>query len=309
MKKALVITIANNYSGDYKAFIKGLELANFEVKICFIDELSECIDNMNIKEFDLILFQPLSNSLWNSGKKRGKTFEILAKEAKPGALSAMLVDITFPVDPYIWDKGETSKEKRNVLNIVPMKILASFSEEILQDEKALERINKIWLQHFHKDSQFIPIEWLTFYYSLNTQNKKKKKNLLFDLKEKKNRYRNFYYGIEKKKLKDSLIKMGMESKEDLAYGLCGNMLQHCTTTPNKKDWQDWIPFVDNIIVPYEPIKGDYQVNFRHLEALRLYPDKIKADPRLSKDIQDCLKSENVWKKKQEETIKKLKELY
>lgn len=306
IKKAL--TLYNTEKGvaniDYKAIIKGYELAGFTIESYHIDEVYNKLSEIDLSSYDVILFAPMSNALWNSGKHRAYTFEKIAKEAKPGALSMYVSDITFPVNPFMWDKNEEpSVSKRNVLNLVPIKVIASFDDNILSDSSAIERIKKIWMSKLHPESTIHFIEWLSF---LFFNYKKPIKNIL----PPQGHFVNMYYGLEKRKLKSSLLELGMTNKDSLAYGNCSKMLPDCTPQKAKDfDWVNYLDISDNILVPYEPIKCDYQITLRHLEALKLYKDKVKIDPRVSEHIQKCIMTEEEWISTSQKAKNKIIELY
>lgn len=303
-----ILLIYNTMSGvpamDTDAVRAGLEKLGGEIDRYQIDDLSVVVDDIAVESYNLILFTPLSNALWNSGKKRAYLFEQLSKRSKPGALAMFICDISFGIDPYMWDEGETREDKRNVLGLVPIKVFVCLDKSIESNKEYMDRLYKIWLSKLHPESKLLFIEWTSFHI-YNYQAPKKKPNLFGAFK----RYKNMYYGIEKRKLKDSLISLGMDNKDSIVIGAASNMLPNCSVieSNNKMVWVDYIDRVDNVVVPYEPIKGDYQITLRYIEALKLYKDKVKLDDRIPANMQQYIYSEQAWYDKASETIEKIRE--
>lgn len=74
----------------------------------------------------------------------------------------------------------------------------------------------------------------------------------------------------------------------------------------------WVPYArvaDRVAIPYEPIKSDYQITIRLLEALLFYKDKVVFDDRVNNELIKYTESIEHWKKKSQEAINDIRKLY
>lgn len=313
-KEALLIRHRKNYLDIEleQSFSYGLNTAGFNTKVMDIDELAEVVDDFDIEKYDMIAFDVQYNSMFSAGRRRGYLFEEVFKRAKDGALTMYACDIKLGLQPWLWDKGESHKtHKRNVFNSRPVRVLASLSPEIKNDPKALERVNTVWLKNkLHPDSTIHFIEWISF--AVHTYGK----NIEKDEEEFTGEpIRNFYYGMNRGHIGRSLTRCGMEGEEDLVYGSIARVLKddkiRVIDERVKKPflWIKYLEHSDNVIFPYEPIKSDYQITVRLLEALLFYKDKVVFDDRVNPELIKYARDINVWKDKAEETAKQIKNLY
>ena len=313
-KEALLIRHRKNYLDIEleQSFSYGLNTSGFNTKVVDIDELAKIIDDFNIEKYDMIAFDVQYNSMFSSKRKRAYLFEEIFRRAKEGALTMYDCDIQLGLQPWLWDEGEPHEtRKRNVFNSRPVKVLASFSPEIINDTKALERVNTVWMNNkLHPDSKIHFIEWISF--AVYTYGK----NIPNDEKEFTGEpIRNFYYGMDRGHIGRSLIRCGMEGEEDLVYGSIARTLKDDkirTIDESVKKPFSWIKYLEhseNVIFPYEPIKSDYQITVRLLEALLFYKDKVVFDDRVNPELIKYTKDIDAWETKAKETADKIKKLY
>lgn len=293
-----------------KAFAHGLKMAGFEVDIINIDELADMIDDFDVEKYDMIAFDVQYNSLFSAGKRRAYMFEKLFERAKEGALTMYACDIKLPLQPGLWDKGETSRQhKRNVFNSRPVKVLASLDPSIANNKEDYERLNTLWMNKLHKDSTIHFIEWISF--AIHTYGKDIGEHEEYEGEK----IRNFYYGMRRSHVGASLIKNGIEDERDLLYGSIGKSVNIDSVRKidvRVKEPFSWIKFIkhsDNVIFPYEPLKSDYQITLRLLEALMFYGDKVVFDDRVNKDIVKFAKDKQLWIDKAKESVEKIIRLY
>lgn len=315
-RKALLIRHKKNYLDVEleKSFEYGLNKIGMESEKVDIDDLANIIDEFPIEEYDVIAMDVLINSLWASGKRRAHLFESIFKRAKDGAITMYVCDLIFPMQPFLWDKGQHHSEKRNVFNSRPIKVIASYDKSILKDKEAMDKINSRWMSHFHEDSTIHFIEWVIFnYYTYNTDYNPKPVNNLFAIPAESSR--NFYYGIKRSYIAKSLEEMGLNSEVDLVYGSIAKSIKNEKVKkidiPIKEPFT-WVKYVENaqnVFFPYEPIKSDYQITSRLLEALRFYKDKIVFDDRVNPRLHKYAQSESAWVNKLGKVTDELRGLY
>lgn len=307
MEKALILYNKHtefNFS-DNVSIREGLTRAGYELTLKHIDSYYLEMETDNVNSYDLIIFSPLSSAIWNSSKNRAKTYEYIFENSQDNSIVMFACDITYGIDGRMWDKGETSNEhKRNVINSKPILIIGSFVEEIKDNPEAMKLLKTKWMKYLHPDSKLEFAEWITF--NIYNWTPSQASENLMDLFNDKI-YTNMYYGQKKSKLKKSLIRMGL-SDEDLVLGPISEMFpnsQHDNTLKSG-EWIKYISKSKNILFPYEPIKCDYQVTLRCLEANYFYKDKVKIDNQVSEHIKKHILDKNEWYITADKNVEKLR---
>lgn len=104
----------------------------------------------------------------------------------------------------------------------------------------------------------------------------------------------FYWGIKRPGVVESLRALGYgDDPRDAAFGTIAQLFPGIRnlTTRAKYDIDSWAPMAvhaDRVLLPYEPIKSEYQVTRRLLECAHLAPDRTVVDPRISDHVQRFL---------------------
>lgn len=299
------------------AFKWGLENSGFSVEVVDVDYLSENLDKYTIEDYDIIAFDVQQNSLFCSNKRRLYLYTELFNRAKDGALTMYACDVMIKLQPHLWDKpvpGYSVYEKRtNIFNTRPIRVIISLDPSIEKNKEHMDKAKKVWFSNsnLHKDSTLHFIEWVSF--AINTYNPEG--NVEYEASLFTPKIRNFYYGMKRDKLVDSLINNGIKTKEDLVFGSIGNHPKlsevQKVIIPSKKPLQ-WLPYAniaERVVFPYEPIKSEYQITLRLLEVLKFYKDKVVFDDRVNKRLVEFAKSDKIWHETAAESIEKIKTLY
>lgn len=317
MKKAMILRFRKHFLDleFSKAIAYGLKQAGYEAEDYFAEDFKrEDVDNLNVESYDLILFFPIYNSLWASGRHNAYLVEELMRRSKPYTLAMLACDLQLTNQVNLWDKGENHIDhKRNVLNSKPIFVLASIEEAVLNDEKGEKLVNRLWMKGLHPDSKLIFMEWLSLLF--HTYPKSIDENILMPDLEEGETIRNFYYGVKRPHIARSLEDMGLNTEADLIYGasqIANDKVRIIDFNRRKyKDALSWIKLAnkaERVLIPYEPIKSDYQLSLRFLEAMRFYKDKAVVDKRINKEYVKFIYDEQLWIDKANVVIKQLKEL-
>lgn len=317
MKKAMILRFRKHFL-DFefsKALIYGLEQAGYEVKDYLVNDIGKDIDNFDVESYDLILFSPIYNSLWSSGTHHNAyLMEEIMRRSKPYTLAMFACDLQLSSQVKLWDKGEDhTTHKRNVLDSKPIYVLGSIDEAVLDDEKGEKLVNRLWMRGLHPDSKLIFIEWLALLY--HTYPKTVEDDVLMPDLEEGETIRNFYYGVKRPHIASSLDDLGLNTEDDLIYGASqvGNDKVRIIDFNRRKykgalTWIKLAKRSNNVLIPYEPIKSDYQLSLRFLEAMRWYKDKAVVDSRVNSDYPKYIHDEQMWIDKSNEVIKQFKKL-
>lgn len=329
--KALVFTTKKNLdalaSMDTRVVAYGLERAGYQVDLKELGELRENVDAVPFEDYDVISYAIPDNALYASTAKNYHFYKEMVKRAKPYAICLFQCDITFALDPFIWDPTQGRAETRfNYLKEKPVRVIASFSDSILEDPIAMELMNKKYMSKLHPDSKLVPVEWLSFNYDMmvksrggepgsNIADLPARYTELPDVSAEVLPIGKFYYGIKKPKIARRLKELGLgENPNDAVFGKVGENLPNVRNfLTNKKDVgrEFWLPYVraaQEVILPYEPIKGDHQITLRYLEALEFYPNTVFDDPKTASWIADAARDYKVWIEAQNRAIKRYKGL-
>lgn len=330
-KRALIINFQTNQVevSDCEAFSSGLREAGFSVERYSVTQLAgrtQKIKTLPIEEYSFIGFTPSFNGMFHTkGGRKDAVLEII-KRAKPGALSLIVCDTTLAIDPHMWNDSEGSSTKVNILKEAPFKIIGSFSDSILSDKEAMEKVQKMWLNKSHDDSEFLPLEWLAFHIdSLECSLKgylSEGLNLLDSglqsyTTEDAERLEGFYYGVSKPKVAASLKDMGLGINQmDSVFGTISKNFPELKNYDNAKDnrgrtptaWAPLVHYAKEVYLPNDPVKGNHQFTKRFLEYAILCPDRVKIDKNINPKLLMYLDKEN-WTAKSKEVSSKLGEIY
>lgn len=329
ISKAAIVHLQGNELERKDALIwkKTLEEAGKEVDVTRLLDLGkeDSYLSVNWSSYDLIGIFPNFNALFQSAKNHRKVMKHIAQNSKPGALALILCDIALNIDPFMWDKEETSKEKENAYAYQPMKVLASFSEKFLEDSKAMDIANKRWMKKLHPGSSFHSLEWLSFYSSSIEDEMESKIISAIDSQE--SIYPNgipdvngFYYGLDKSQIAKNLKEEGFGTSEgDTVLGKIGKrfkkedypLLSYYGADAKTSTPDHWIPLAQNakkLYVPYEPFKGDYQFTKRFLEAELTNPEASYYSSKISPDLLKYRKISE-WKKTSDLMVERLDTIF
>lgn len=315
--KALVISPSADEAhvgfGDAKSVAIGFKRAGYAVDFVSQKELTSGETEIAIGSYSLICYEPPRNALHFSTPSNFEFFTKLHREARDGALTLHYCDLSFPLDPNIWNpKMGRDKSKINLMAGRPVRIMGSFSSDILRDAQAMDLIRKRVLTKMHPDSSFVPLEWNTLNYARvaedgGFQDTPRVQHLQYD---------NFYYGLDKRKLVPSLKRLGLGgSVNDAVLGSISkafpgvkNVQQH-GGSGGREPWLPHALLARRILIPYERIKGDYQATLRFLEALMFYPDRAVLDPQIADWMQPMASEHGPWKQRVAETVDRMVDLH
>lgn len=304
-------------------YIDALTISAMFKSIGFIAEIKSYaeifseLDDYNFGDYETVAFSAPYNAMFLSSKRNFAIYKKVYAEAKD--IVIYFCDFTFTIDPNLWG-ADRKTEKYNLFASRPVKLLMSFSDDIKDDEAAMLIIKNRAISKLHPDSKAYFVEWLTFNYAAfearrfieNSEDLiKKAVSVLPQVDE----IDKFYYGIDKKKLMPSLNKLGLTSGENNA--VLGKIVKLCEGQKEvagfkNEDFPEWLPHAaisKNVLFPYEPIKGEYQVTLRCLESLMYYKDKVAIDSDVSDYVSSFCLAREPWIKAMSRNTEKLKGIF
>lgn len=270
---------------------------------------------MAVEEYTAIISSIPYAALHNSGKDRLDAMKELMQRIEPGRFYLQTADVQLRMNPSLWNgPNSNSINKENPYLLTPIKVLCSFHENLLSDPLAQRRINGKWLSFLHPQSEVIPLEFTAglVHFLPDRLNSLGANGGLVDP------YFNiesFYYGIDKKFLKSSLSSLGLgASDKDAVWGTIANSFpevrDYSRELREKRIMEHWAPLVKaarSNLLPYEPLKGEYQFTRRMLELAILNPESIVIDPKINDYVSEFL-SVKRWEEKAAEVSVILKEM-
>lgn len=285
--------------GDLESVYLGFINAGFNAAIKSVAELYITANSDDYSVYDLIVFIAPGSSLYISNEKSYFVFNKIYREAKHIAM--IYSDITFPVDVKIWNPKVGRKETVcDLFASRPVTVLASFSQDIVNSETALSLLKSKVTSRLHQESRVVFLEWLLFSELLfNFKGAASVTDLTSPLDCELNL---FYYGIAKNKLKNSLLKLGLgNTPSDAVFGKVSKMFPDVRKLDNGKNVERefWVPYTKvakHTLFPYEPVKGDFQVTPRALEANAYYKHNVLVDDSVSEYIKKFIYDRNEWHK-------------
>lgn len=319
-KKVLLVTFKGNENDaalrDLRVVGEGFQRAGADVRVATSKELYGELETLDIEGFDLIVFVHYAVSLHISTTVNYAVAKAIYERAQDGALAMLYCDVTFKLDTKIWDpaaEGGWRASKLDYLSGRPIKIIASFSDGLIEDPKAMEYVNRKIISRAHPDTSFHTIQWLTLHYgakrlddAANVEN--------YSSPTKLAPINKFYYGHKKPLVAKSLKAMGIGNHpDDAIFGGIGKFLPNVKNMWEKgaRDEVHWGPYAktaESVMLPYEPIKGDYQVTLRFMEALEVYPDTVEFDDRVAEWMRPFASSATPWLEAQEKVVEDFRAL-
>lgn len=173
----------------------------------------------------------------------------------------------------------------------PLTLIASLHPSIA-DTLEGRTLGKKWLAPLHPESRIVFAEYLaglvhTIGPDIEAAAERAKTVDAPDV-------RAFYWGIKRPGVKESLTALGFGTdRRDGVFGAARSMfpkVRNLTREP-KYDIDTWAPLAmhaEQVLLPYEHIKSEYQITRRLLECAYLAPDTTVVDPRLSEHVQRFL---------------------
>lgn len=314
-RKSLIITFASQKKKhmDEDAFAAVMTLAGFDVEIYRNNFFNIPVCPLNIESYDNITIFPWGNALWNSKANRASCLENIINRAKPEALTVIMNDTSIQIDPKLWDEtpNKESINKKDILKLKPLKIIGTMEKECLKDEAAMKIITKKWISVCHPDSTFHCIQWnaghiLVDKPHINPKNIKTEINL-FNASDEINM---FYYGINKTTIVESLKRVGIGNNEnDALFGPIAKNFPNIRNLTNKENnWQQYVMKAKINIFPYDFPKTNYQITPRMIELIKLNPNSILIDPKITGITKEITTLKQI-EEKAYEAANDLKELF
>lgn len=223
-------------------------------------------------DYDAVL---LSHAVTLSGSQ----MSTLVDATKPGRLFMHACDIQFT------DRAPAGANRK------PLTLIASLAPAITDTPEG-DRLAKAWLKPLHPDSRVVFSEFLvglvhTIAPEIEAAAKKARDAAAPEI-------HSFYWGIKRPGVVQSLKALGLgKHPDDAVFGAIRSSfsrVRNLTREP-KYDIDTWAPLAvhaDKVLLPYEPVKSEYQITRRLLECAILAPDTTVADERLSEHVQQFL---------------------
>lgn len=242
----------------------------------------------------------------------------LHKRARPYAIHLLHCDIYLSISTHVWNGSNPLKAQSKVpiYGDNPVTLMGAFDRSIEQDPEALAYVSRKTMTKLPEESEMWTGQWLV--HLVNTPAMQGFKDYAKTVESSGEDIRKFYYGFPKKKLVQSLLDMGLgEDPRDAIFGGVGKDMTDVEIRnligPKKKAYSTfdkWAPHVkacEELLFPYDPVKGDYQITRRVLEHIYLEPKETIIDPRVSDKITCMFESEDIWFEESDNEAKLLKE--
>ena len=205
----------------------------------------------------------------------------LLDAAKPGRIFMHACDIQFT------DRAPAGAERK------PLTLIASLTPAITGTPEG-NKLAKAWLKPLHPDSRIVYSEFLAGLVHTIAPEIEAAAERSQHKDERPVDIHSFYWGIKRPGVVQSLKALGLGSdKNDAVFGAIRSAfprVRNLTREP-KYDIDTWAPMVtaaEQVLLPYEPVKSEYQITRRLLECAILAPDTTVVDPRLSEHVQRFL---------------------
>lgn len=294
---------------DVTSLAKSLENAGNTVTLIRRSHMFKKYDELNIDSYDLILMKPWFNAMFGSGgnmiglKERLKNFK--------GKIGIIYCDIKMKFSPFILDRHEDGTyDKINFFDGLDAFLAYSLHESILDDPESLAKI-KERTSDFNLPIKFIEWNFCTvslfddLYNSVDHD-----QDIVYD---------KIYFGQFKKGVYDSLRIMDFGAHNDVVIGGIAHKFPgaHQIYEKDKKGnqsgkaipFEEYVPMSKYVLIPYEPIKSEYQVTLRFVESIALMNSNAELvfDPRVSEYLKSFTTRESL-EIKSKEVVKQLEEL-
>lgn len=289
----------------------GLSQAGYSLTFAMESDLRAAPKSLAYGDFDLICYQAPDNGLHRSSAAHLRLYTHLHREAKDNAVAIFYCDVALQFQPTMWDNKIGKEEtKRNFMAERPVRILGSFSHDILDDQKAMGLIHRKVMSKVHPDSTFLPVEWLAFNHAL-AEGWGEFANAAQSMPKTIDR---FYYGLDKRKLVPSLERMGLgQSERDAVVGSIARAFPKVRNLGDsdkggRHPWLEHAQAAKSVLIPYEPLKGDYQLTLRLLEALQCYPETAVLDPQIADWMQPLAREHAPWKQRMAQAVERMAQI-
>lgn len=294
---------------DVTSLAKSLENAGNTVTLIRRSHMFKKYDELDIDSYDLILMKPWFNAMFGSGgnmlglKERLKSFK--------GKIGIIYCDIKMKFSPFILDRHEDGTyDKINFFDGLDAFLVYSLHESILNDPESLARI-KERTSDFNLPIKFIEWNFCTvslfddLYNSVDHD-----QEIVYD---------KIYFGQFKRGVYDSLRTMDFGARNDVVIGGIAHKFPeaHQIYEKDKKDkqsgkaipFEEYVPMSKYVLIPYDPIKSEYQVTLRFVESIALMNNNAELvfDPRVSEYLKSFTTRESL-EIKSKEVVKQLEEL-
>ena len=174
----------------------------------------------------------------------------------------------------------------------PLTLIASLHPSIDGTAEG-DRLGKAWLKPLHPDSRIVWSEYLAGLVHTIGPDIEKAAERAKDAAEHLDIHA-FYWGIKRPGVRESLVRLGFGTdKRDACFGAIRSLfprVRNLTREP-KYDIDTWAPMVtaaEKVLLPYEPVKSEYQITRRLLECAYLASDTTVADDRISDHVRRFL---------------------
>ena len=317
MSSALIFTFLSNNTeyADSRAIGFALEKAGVQVSYANLRDVE--VDHpliQRVASFTAVLVPVQVVALHNSRPKHYAVLKKVFTEAK--RLVCFSCDTTMRLDPHSWIPGESETTRVNLYALQPIHYAACFTDDIKEDEKAVGRLKGLWLAKSHPESTLSYIEWTAFHvdrfpaFAKEVESKLPTDKALHHGEP----IRHFYYGAWKPKVANSLKECGFGEEGDAVFGSIAKGFPGLPNLrPNRVKNADylWLTILkdaEKVMVPYEPVKGDYQITLRMMESLLLYGEKAEIDPRFNPALLPFFTSLDAWRRSAEVATERLVKL-
>lgn len=317
MTSVLIFTFLSNNTeyADSRAIGFALEKAGVRVSYAALKTVEESHPLIQgVASYTAVLIPVQVAALHNSTPRKYAVLKKVFTEAK--RLVCFSCDTTMRLDPHSWIPGESRETRLNLYNLQPIHYAACFRDEIQDDEEAVGKLENLWLRKSHPESSLNYVEWTAFHvdrFPLFLREIKGKLPVDKSLHhgEPINR---FYYGAWKPKVAKSLKECGFGEEGDAVFGsIAKGFPELPNLRPNRVKDADylWLTILDSaerVMIPYEPLKGDYQMTLRMMESLLLYGGKAEIDPHFNSALLPFFTSLDAWRRSAEVAKERLVKL-
>lgn len=223
-------------------------------------------------DYDAVL---LSHAVKLSAAEMGA----LVDNTRPGRLFMHACDIQFT------DRAPAGADR------APLTLIASLHPDIAGTPEG-EELAAAWLKPLHRDSRIVFSEFLV---GLVHTKGPEIETAAEKARAAEADVRAFYWGIKRPGVVKSLKALGLGTDQrDAVFGTIRRQfpgVRNVTVRGAAYDMDSWAPYAahaEQVLLPYERIKSEWQITRRLLECAYLAPETTVADPRLSDHVRRFL---------------------
>lgn len=311
MHKALLVIppVSSVMKEDYLSLSVALKQANVKVVAVGFHDLDNYIDELEVEEFDFIAMTPVADSSYVVSEKSLDTVQKLFNRSAAGTIHFLMCDLNFGLDPLLWNSHDP-ESKLPVYSSKPVRVLAALDYRACFDKNTMKAVQDLWMDSLHPDSDLIFFDWL--YCHLGTMEHEFNNKTSWMRQNSRNALDHFYYGINKPDLIKSLTSLGLGSNPS-RDGVFGSIGKSFPTIKNYRresisefDWIEYALNSEKLLLPYEPIKSDYQLTKRILEYALVHErsNNVVHDNRVSDRLLKFL-DKSLWNAEYDRFVKNL----